>query len=102
MTRVIKINIYSFTLMDVLDKSFKSAVEIVNNLKQKPTNEELLQLYGLFKQSNLGDNNTNKPAFIDFKGCKKWDAWESLKGKSQNESKQEYITLAMNLFKNYG
>lgn len=88
--------------MDVLDKSFESAIQIVNNLKVKPNDNELLTVYGLFKQSKFGDNNTDKPGFFDFKGCKKWDAWESQKGKSQNEAKQQYINLSMELFKTYG
>lgn len=87
--------------MDILNQSFESAVQIVNNLKVKPTNEELLLVYGLFKQSKFGDNNTQKPGFMDFKGCKKWEAWDSVKGKEQNIAKQEYINLAMDLFKKY-
>ena len=88
--------------MDVLNKSFESAIQIVNNLKVKPTNEELLLIYGLYKQSNFGDNNTQQPGFLDFKGAKKWEAWNNLKGKTSNEAKQVYINLAMELFKKYG
>lgn len=88
--------------MDVLDKSFESAIQIVNNLKKKPCNEELLLIYGLFKQSKFGDNTTTQPGFLDFKGAKKWEAWNNLKGTNQNEAKQSYINLAMELFKKYG
>ena len=88
--------------MDVLNKSFESAVQIVNNLKKKPNDEYLLTTYGLYKQSKFGDNNTSKPNFLDMKGCKKWEAWESFRGKSINQAKQEYINLSIQLFKNYG
>jgi acyl-CoA-binding protein len=32
-------------------KQFNQAAEIVKKLRQKPAQEELLQLYGLFKQA---------------------------------------------------
>ena len=41
-----------------------------NNIKSsasrnvKMTNDELLQVYGLYKQATVGDNNTDKPSFI--------------------------------------
>lgn len=49
----------------------------------KLTDDELLQLYGLFKQASVGDNNTDKPGMLDFKGKAKWEAWNKNKGKSQ-------------------
>lgn len=88
--------------MEVLDKSFESAIQIVNNLKKTPSNEELLLIYALYKQGKFGDNNTTQPGFLDFKGAKKWEAWNNLKGKPQNEAKQSYVSLAMELFKKYG
>lgn len=88
--------------MDILDQSFDAAVEIVNNLKKKPSDEELLEIYGLFKQSKFGDNNETKPNFLNFKGCAKWEAWNKLKGKTQIEAKQLYITKATSLFNEYG
>ena len=45
----------------VLNDNFNTSVNIVNNLKQMPSNEDLLQIYGLFKQANVGDVNTDRP-----------------------------------------
>ena len=88
--------------MDVLNKNFESAIQIVNNLKQKPSNEDLLIIYGLFKQAKFGDNNEPQPGFLDFKGYKKWEAWNKNKGITEDEAKQNYINKAMELFKTHG
>jgi diazepam-binding inhibitor (GABA receptor modulating acyl-CoA-binding protein) len=52
----------------------------VKTLKTSPTNDELLNLYALYKQATCGDNNTCKPGTFDFKGKKKWEAWNGKKG----------------------
>ncbi len=49
----------------------------------KMTDDELLQIYGLFKQGTEGDVHTNRPGILDQKGRAKWDAWEKNKGKSK-------------------
>jgi diazepam-binding inhibitor (GABA receptor modulating acyl-CoA-binding protein) len=33
----------------------------------KLTDDELLQLYALYKQGTIGDCNTDKPGFLNFK-----------------------------------
>ncbi|CEG62774.1 Putative Diazepam-binding inhibitor (GABA receptor modulator, acyl-CoA-binding protein) [Rhizopus microsporus] len=62
-------------------EKFNTAAEEVKQLSKSPSNDELLELYGLFKQATVGDNTTSKPTF-DLKGRYKWDAWTKLKGKS--------------------
>ena len=49
----------------------------------KMSDDELLQIYSLFKQGSVGDNTTAKPGMLDFKGKAKWEAWNGQKGKSQ-------------------
>lgn len=41
-----------------LDEQFKKAADEVNNLKAKPSNDDLLEIYALFKQGSIGDVNT--------------------------------------------
>ena len=48
-------------------EQFNQAANIVKNLRQKPDQEELLKLYGLFKQAKIGDNNKEKPSCLIFK-----------------------------------
>jgi len=83
-------------------KEFNQAAEYVKNLKTKPDNEELSKLYGLFKQAKFGDNNNDKPSFINFKETKKWSSWNENKGKTKYDSEVEYITLVNSLIKKYG
>ena len=86
--------------MNILDESFESAIEIVNKLKDL-NNNELLSIYGLFKQAKFGDNQKEKPGMLDFKGQKKWEAWNSFKGVNSDNAKQQYVTLSIKLFKKY-
>lgn len=43
-----------------LSQKFNEAAEAVKALTKRPNDEELLELYGLFKQATVGDNNTCK------------------------------------------
>ena len=88
--------------MESNSKEFLQAANIVTKLKSNPTNDEKLILYGLYKQAKFGDNNTNKPSFIDFTGLKKWNAWNNLKNKSKFDSEVEYIKKVNLLIKKYG
>lgn len=47
------------------------------------SNDELLEIYSLFKQATVGDINTDRPGIFDQKGRAKWDAWEKKKGTTQ-------------------
>lgn len=81
---------------------FNMAADIVKKLKTKPNNDELLLLYGLYKQSTEGDNNKSQPGFLDFKGKEKHKAWLANKGLSTYDAEVKYITLVNNLIKSYG
>ena len=41
---------------------------------------EILDLYALYKQAKVGDCNTPRPRYPDFKGISQWDAWKSKEG----------------------
>ena len=59
--------------------------------------DKKLEIYSLFKQGSIGDNNTTRPGMLDFKGKAKWDAWEAKKGMSREEAMQQYIDLCRDL-----
>tara|TARA_Y100000114_G_C11675760_1_gene286096 strand:+ start:324 stop:590 length:267 start_codon:yes stop_codon:yes gene_type:complete len=80
---------------------FEEAVILVQNLDKKPTNNELLKLYGLYKQVKIGDNNTKKPDMFDLKGTMKWDYWMKEKGKDRELAMQDYIEYVVDLIKKY-
>jgi len=81
---------------------FDAAANEVKQLKAKPTDEEMLRVYSLFKQGTVGDVNTARPGMLDFTGKAKWDAWEKQKGKSQEDAMIEYIALVEELKGKYG
>ena len=55
--------------------------------------DKKLEIYALFKQSSVGDVNTERPGMLDFKGKAKWDAWAAKKGVSQEEAQAQYVEL---------
>ncbi|KAK2839375.1 hypothetical protein Q5P01_013115 [Channa striata] len=85
-----------------LQAKFETAAAEVKQLKAKPTEDEMLQVYALFKQATVGDVNTARPGMFDFTGKAKWDAWEKLKGKGKEDSMNEYISLVEQLKQKYG
>lgn len=85
----------------MVSAEFEERAAAVKNLPEKPSDGELLELYGLFKQATVGDNTTTKPGVFDFKGKYKWDSWEEKKGKTQEEAEAAYIALVDSLVAKY-
>ena len=54
---VLLLHLY-YLLSCVCFQEFNKAAEEVKNLKQKPSDEDMLKLYGLYKQATVGDVNT--------------------------------------------
>jgi diazepam-binding inhibitor (GABA receptor modulator, acyl-CoA-binding protein) len=84
-----------------LQQQFVSAVARSKELTQRPSNEELLSMYGLFKQASEGDVTGDRPGGFDFKAIAKYDAWAELKGKSKEQAMQDYISLMDKLYQQY-
>lgn len=78
-------------------EAFNNAQVRVNQLPERPSNDDLLKLYALFKQATVGDVNTERPGGFDFKGNAKWDAWKKIEGTSATDAESQYITLVNNL-----
>jgi diazepam-binding inhibitor (GABA receptor modulator, acyl-CoA-binding protein) len=84
-----------------LQQQFESAAARSKEFVKRPGNEELLQLYSLFKQATEGDVSGERPGGFDFKAIAKYDAWADLKGKPKDEAKKEYISLVEKLHQEY-
>ena len=96
--------------MCLMQAEFDQIAGDVKKVKTRPGDQELLDLYGLYKQATVGDINTgwqiqrtsgnsflldclqfyeplsflsDKPGIADLKGKAKWDAWNSRKGKNK-------------------
>ncbi len=80
------------------NKAFIDAVAKSKTLPERPSNEILLKLYGLYKQATDGDVIGERPSGFDFKGAAKFDSWESFKGMSKDIAENEYIELVNSLF----
>jgi acyl-CoA-binding protein len=84
-----------------LQQQFDQAVARSKELTKRPSNEELLNLYALFKQATDGDVQGERPGGFDFKAIAKYDAWAALKGKSKENAIHEYIALMDKLYQEY-
>ena len=83
-----------------LNNLFEEAVINSKSLSEKPSNDGLLQLYALYKQSTEGDLHVDEPSNpFDFVAKAKYNAWDELKGKTKEMAMQEYIDLVTNLKK---
>ena len=83
--------------MSDLKAAFDKAMADSKNLSERPDNMTLLKIYALYKQGSVGDNGEKKPGFGDIVARAKWDAWNSLKGLSQEAAMQQYIDLIAGL-----
>lgn len=73
--------------------SFEDAKRRVEKLETRPSNEELLELYGLFKQATQGDVSGARPGMLDVRGRAKYDAWSRRKGLSREDAMKKYAAL---------
>jgi diazepam-binding inhibitor (GABA receptor modulating acyl-CoA-binding protein) len=76
---------------------FEQALEQVKTLTKRPSNENLLTMYALYKQATDGDVSGARPGMFDLKGQAKYDAWVKQKGKSAEVAMQEYIDLVQQM-----
>lgn len=83
--------------MSDLDQAFDQAVLDAKALPSRPDNDTLLRLYALYKQATEGDLRAARPAFFDFVGTAKHDAWQRLRGISRTEARQRYVDLVTRL-----
>jgi acyl-CoA-binding protein len=83
---------FIYKIMALID-DFNAAVSKSKDLTKRPSNEELLDLYALFKQATDGDVSGDRPGGFDFKAIAKFDAWADKKGLSKDQAMTEYVSL---------
>ena len=78
--------------MAELDDRFAAA-----QAKIKPVtglgNDQMLELYALYKQATSGDVSGSRPGMLDLKGRAKYDAWAKRKGTAKPAAMEAYIAL---------
>jgi diazepam-binding inhibitor (GABA receptor modulating acyl-CoA-binding protein) len=77
--------------------NFEEAKNLTQQFTSKPSNEDLLKLYGLYKQATEGDNKTERPGGFDFKAAAKYNSWLNFKGTSKENAEASYISLVEEL-----
>ncbi len=79
--------------MSQLKAAFDAAVADSKMLAQRPDNQTLLRIYGLFKQASEGDITGKRPGFTDLVGRAKYDAWAALQGTAPEVAMRDYVDL---------
>lgn len=85
---------------------FQKAVDDSRKLKAKPTNDELLELYALFKQGTQDPpiDKSENPGVFDLKGKAKKRAWQKVadEGVTPEQAQSRYVELVERLKTAYG
>ncbi|OCK74978.1 acyl-CoA-binding protein [Lepidopterella palustris CBS 459.81] len=85
---------------------FEKAVKESHNLKSKPDNSELLELYGLFKQGTQDPpfDESKTPSMFDLKEKIKRSAWQKVHeaGVEPEDAQKRYVEAMNKLKVKYG
>lgn len=76
----------------ITDEEFQEAADMVKAVAST-TDDQKLQMYGLFKTVTVGKVNTSRPWGIDLVGCAKWDAWKSYEDWDKDKAKLGYVVV---------
>ena len=76
----------------IADK-FNEAKARIEKLAKRPSNDQLLGLYALYKQATEGDVSGSRPGMLDLKGRAKHDAWAGREGLSKDDAMKKYAAL---------
>ena len=85
--------------MSDLKKKFDAAAKDAKNLKTRPSDDDLLRLYALYKQATDGDASGDRPGAFDFVNRAKYDAWARLKGTDTDKAMKSYVDTVARLKK---
>ncbi|KAI1141924.1 putative fatty acid binding protein [Hypoxylon sp. FL0543] len=88
-----------------ISPAFAKAQEDSKKLTSKPSNDELLELYALFKVGNGEDfGKAEKPGMFDLKAKYKYQAWQKLvdEGVTAEVAQDRYVKKVEELKEKYG
>ncbi|XP_009248147.3 acyl-CoA-binding domain-containing protein 7-like [Pongo abelii] len=85
-----------------LQADFDMVTEDVRKLKTRPVDEELKELYGLYKQAVIGNINIECSEMLELKGKAKWEAQNLQKRLSEEDMMSAFISKAEELIEKYG
>lgn len=78
------------------EPEFTASNKKAEELHEKFDEGEKLKLYGLYKQSILGDNRVERvedagKELGGYKPKERWESWQGLKGKAKVDARREYV-----------
>lgn len=79
--------------MASLEEQFRNAAEDSKNLKNRPDDDTMLEIYSYYKQATEGDVSGDKPGAFNFVARAKYEAWEARKGMSRELAMKAYVKL---------
>ncbi|KAI6363084.1 hypothetical protein MCOR25_006028 [Pyricularia grisea] len=85
--------------------AFQKAIVDSKKLLKKPSNEELLELYGLFKVGTFEDiSKAEVPGMFELKAKAKKAAWQKIvdEGVTPEQAQEKYVALVEKLKATYG
>jgi len=84
---------------------FRKAAEDVKKLQEKPNDNEMLKLYGLYKvATNEKFSEAERPGMFDLRGKAKYNAWaaNANAGITPTKAQQEYVEYVDTLKEKHG
>ncbi|MEO0422170.1 MAG: acyl-CoA-binding protein [Pseudomonadota bacterium] len=88
--------------MSDLEQAFAQAQQDVKALTKRPSDDEMLKLYALYKQASSGDISGKRPGMLDMVGRAKYDAWAKVSGLDRNDAMESYINTVKSLVSSSG
>ena len=85
--------------VDSIGEAFQKAQALLVKMSNLPSKDDIMKIYGLYKQSTVGDVNIERPGLFSFdiKAKTKYDAWAAMKGKTKEQAMREYIDLVLEI-----
>lgn len=74
-----------------LEQQFQDSTAFIKTKETLTSNEDLLVLYGLYKQATQGDCNIPQPWSTQVEARARWDAWYKNSGMNQHVAMEKYI-----------
>jgi len=78
--------------LEELKKKFNNACDFVQKHHTSIDQNNLVELYGFFKQATCGSCDITKPGMFNFQAKAKWEAWNKMGTMSKEEAMEKYIT----------
>ncbi|KAK3400395.1 acyl-CoA-binding protein [Sordaria brevicollis] len=88
-----------------MSAAFEKAVADSKKLTSKPSNDDLLEIYALYKVATGADfSKADKPGMFDLKGKAKYNAWQKVvdEGLSAEEAQTKYVAKVEEMKTQYG